>query len=57
MDFTEHVLWQRTDRPLKEGGLGIGTDIYLTAAPSRESRVTLAAKRDLLPAFGQTGLC
>lgn len=55
-DSTERVLQQRTDRPLKERGLGIGTGIYLTTAPSRESRATLAVKRDLLPAFGQTGL-
>lgn len=56
MDFTERVLWQRTDRPLKGRGLGIGIGIYLTTGPSRDSRVTLAVKRDLLPAFGHTGL-
>lgn len=56
MDFTERVLWQGTDRPLKGRGLGTGTGIYLTTAPSRESRVTAVVKRDLLPAFGQTGL-
>lgn len=48
MDFTERVLWQGTDRPLKGMGLGIGTGIYLTTAPSRESRVTQAVKRDLV---------
>lgn len=56
MDFTERVLQQRTDRPLKGRGLGIGIGTYLTSAPSRESRVTLAVKRDLLLTFGQTGL-
>lgn len=56
MDSTERVLWQGTDRPLKGRSLGIGTGIYLTTAPSRESRVALAAKHELLPAFEQTGL-